>query len=131
MAMNEAPIAAMSASDEAVLAQYGLRWAVLAGWRDALQLRQVPLPTETDRLLESARVKLASGCFATCEVGCDLTQLEATLTALDASTQHNWVDFWVELLGRSMSDSAEIELILKIPAIKARYLNCGLKGCRC
>jgi hypothetical protein len=131
MAMNEAPLAAMSASDEAVLAQYGLRWAVLAGWRDALQLRQVPLPTETDRLLESARVKLASGCFATCEVGCDLTQLEATLTALDASTQHNWVDFWVELLGRSMSDSAEIELILKIPAIKARYLNCGLKGCRC
>ena len=122
---------ARAAQEEAVLQQYGLRWAVLAGWRDALHLRQVPLPADADMLLEGARIKIASGCFSNCEVGCDLTQLEASLTAIDASTDHNWVDFWLDLLGRSMSDTAEMERILKIPAIKARYLNCGLKGCRC
>jgi hypothetical protein len=117
--------------DEAVLKQYGLRWAVLAAWRDALQLRQVPLPVEADRLLENARIKIASGCFSVCEVGCDLTQLEAALTSLDASTRHDGVDFWVDMLGHSMSSEAEAQRILKIPAILSRHQNCGLAACRC
>ena len=117
--------------EEAVLKQYGLRWAVLAGWRDALQLRHVALPHDADRLLENARIKIASGCFSVCEVGCDLSELEAILTATDASSGHNWVDFWVDMLGHSMADDAETERILKIPAVRARYNNCGLSVCRC
>ena len=117
--------------DEAVLKQYGLRWAVLAAWRDALQLRRVELPVETERLLENARVKIASGCFSVCEVGCDLSQLEAALTSIDASSHHNWVDFWVDMLGHSMASDAETERILKVPAVKSRYNNCGISVCRC
>jgi hypothetical protein len=117
--------------EEAVLKQFGLRWAVLAGWRDALQLRRVALPKDADRLLENARIKIASGCFSACEVGCDLSELEAMLTSTDASSGHNWVDFWVDMLGHSMADDAETERILKIPAIRARYNNCGLSVCRC
>ena len=117
--------------DEAVLKQYGLRWAVLAGWRDALNLRNVRLPPGFDPLLEKARVKIATGCFSVCDVGCDLSQLEGLLTSTDASTDHNWVDFWLDLLASSMKDKAETERILKIPAIKARYNNCGLSICRC
>jgi hypothetical protein len=108
-----------------------LRWAVLAGWRDALNLRKVSLPADIDHQLESARVKIATGCFSVCEVGCDLTQLEGILTSADASTDHNWVDFWTDLLANSMKDTAETERILKVPAIKARYSNCGLTVCRC
>ena len=122
---------AKAVQDEAVLKQYGLRWAVLAAWRDALQLRRVELPAETDRLLENARIKIASGCFSVCEVGCDLSQLEAALTSFDASSHHNWVDFWVDMLGHSMASDAETEKILKVPAVKARYKNCGLAVCRC
>jgi hypothetical protein len=117
--------------EEAVLKQFGLRWAVLAGWRDALQLRHVVLPREADRLLENARIKIASGCFSACEVGCDLSELEGVLTSTDASSGHNWVDFWVDMLGHSMADDAETERILKIPAVRARYNNCGLSICRC
>ena len=117
--------------EEAVLKQFGLRWAVLAGWRDAVQLRRVTLPQSADRLLENARIKIASGCFSVCEVGCDLSELEATLTSVDASSGHNWVDFWVDMLGHSMSNEAETERILKIPAVRARYNNCGLSICRC
>jgi len=122
---------ARAVHDEAVLKQYGLRWAVLAGWRDALKLRHVKLATEADPLLENARLKIATGCFSVCEVGCDLSQLEGMLTSADASTEHNWVDFWVDLLANSMKDTAETERILKIPAIKTRYNNCGLSICRC
>ncbi len=117
--------------DEAVLKQYGLRWAVLAGWRDALKLRDVALPADIDPLLENARLRIATGCFSVCDVGCELAQLEGILTSADASTDHNWVDFWVDLLANSMKDNADTERILKIPAIKARYNNCGLSVCRC
>ncbi len=117
--------------EEVVLKQFGLRWAVLAGWRDALQLRRVAMPGNADRLLENARIKIASGCFSVCEVGCDLSELEAMLTSTDASSGHNWVDFWVDMLGHSMADDAETERILKIPAVRARYNNCGLSVCRC
>ena len=117
--------------DEALLKQYGLRWAVLAGWRDALNLRNVRLPPDFDPLLEKARVKIATGCFSVCAVGCDLSQLEGILISADSSTDHNWVDFWIDLLADSMKDKAETERILKVPAIKARYNNCGLSVCRC
>jgi len=117
--------------EEEVLKLYGLRWSVLAAWRDALQLRRVTLPEETDRLLESARVKIASGCFTVCSVGCDLSQIEGLLTSTDASSHHNWVDFWVDMLAHSMEGGAETERILKVPAVKARYNNCGVSVCRC
>jgi hypothetical protein len=116
---------------EAVLKQYGLRWAVLAAWRDALNLRHVRLEAEVDQLLEQSRMKIASGCFSVCAVGCDLSQLEGALTSADASTAHNWVEFWVDLLANSMKENPEIERILRIPAVRTRYSNCGLSVCRC
>lgn len=116
---------------EVVLRQYALRWSVLAAWGDALQLRHVVLPDEADRLMERARIKIVSGCFSVCDVGCDLSQLEGLLTSTDASSHHNWVDFWVDMVGHSMSSEAETLRILKVPAIRARYNNCGLAVCRC
>lgn len=114
-----------------VLRKYGLRWAVLAAWRDALELRHVVLPPETERALYRARLKLASGCFSVCDVGCDLSAVEAALTSADASSHHNWVDFWLDILQHSMSEGGETERILKIPAVRARFESCGIKGCSC
>ncbi len=122
-------------NDAAVLRQFGLRWAILGAWRDTLNLRSISVSSEVDLMLESARTKIASGCFSVCNVGCDLTQIEGALTAADASTNHSGVDFWVDLLGHAMSGRADVqadtERILKIPAVKARYNNCGLTECHC
>jgi hypothetical protein len=120
-----------SVIEAAVLQQFGLRWAILGAWRDALRLRNVIVSGEIDSLLESARIKIASGCFSVCNVGCDLSQIEGALTTADSSTNHNWVDFWVDLLGLAMKEGVEVERILKVPAVKARYKNCGLSVCRC
>jgi hypothetical protein len=117
--------------DVELLTKYGLRWSVLAAWRDALELRRVEVAPDTDRTLEKARVKLASGCFNVCEVGCDLQTVEGALISADSSTDHHWVDFWIDLLGHSMTDMAATEQLLKIPAIRFRYANCGIRGCRC
>lgn len=117
--------------EESVLRQFAMRWSVLAAWRDAIQLRRVPPPPDIGVLLEGARIKVASGCFSVCEVGCDLGRIEAALTTADASTDHNWVDFWVDLLGQAMLEGGEIERLLKVPAVRFRYANCGIKGCTC
>ncbi len=114
-----------------VLREYGLRWSVLAAWRDALRLRHVPVVPEVDQRLSASRLKLASGCFSVCDVGCDLNAVEGALTSADASSQHNWVDFWVELLQRSMSEDPAAEFALMIPAVRTHYQNCGIKGCDC
>jgi len=82
-------------------------------------------------LLESARIKIASGCFSVCDVGCDLSNNEAALTTVDGSTDHNWVDSWVDLLAHAMSSREETGRVLKVPSIKFRYNNCGSKVCRC
>lgn len=117
--------------EEAVLRQFAMRWSVLAAWRDALRLRRVSLPPSLDASLETARVKTASGCFSVCEVGCDLARVEAELTSADSSTDHNWVDFWLDLLGHAMAEGAETERLLKVPAVKFHFANCGIKGCSC
>jgi hypothetical protein len=96
-----------------------------------LNLRHVRIPRETESTLETARIKIASGCFSACEVGCDLSTVEGALTTADSSTDHNWVEFWVDLLGQAMSDPNQTERLMKVPAIKFRYNNCGLSVCRC
>ena len=117
--------------EETVLRQFGMRWAVLAAWADALALRRVPLPSNLVHLLEGARMKTASGCFSVCEVGCDLSRIEAELTSADSSTDHNWVDFWLDLLSHAMAEGEEVERLLKVPAVKFHFQNCGIKGCAC
>jgi len=115
--------------EEAVVRQYALRWAVLAAWRDALAGRRVLGLAALDLGLKRVRIKIASGCFSACEIGCDLSPVEAALTSADASSEANTVDFWLDLLGHAMR--AEAERLLKVPAVKFRFADCGVPGCRC
>lgn len=113
------------------LRRYGLRWAVLAAWHDALRLRQLAPPAETNRLLETTRIKLASGCFSVCEVGCGLGSLEGTLTSVDSSSEGDSTEYWIELLGQSMSGGLDTERVLRIPAVRTHFESSGIKGCHC
>ena len=113
----------------AVVRQYALRWAVLAAWRDALAERSVAVGDVVDPGLKRVRVKIASGCFSACEIGCDLSPIEAALTSSDASSSGTSVDYWLDLLGHAMR--AEADRLFKVPAVKFRFADCGVPGCRC
>lgn len=76
-------------------------------------------------------MKLVSGCFSVCAVGCDLSTVEGMLTSAASSSQHNWVAFWLDLLAQSMTGGSETERILRIPAVKAHFQNSGVRGCVC
>lgn len=114
-----------------VLKRYGLRWAVLAAWTDELRTRGATLPAGLPGRLEAARVKISSGCFSSCEVGCDLAAIEAALVPADAAGDANSVNFWLDLLGRAMEDDDAMERLLKVPAVRVHYAGCGFGRCAC
>ncbi len=117
-------------NDKRVLEQYACRWAVLAAWYDDLQKRNIVLTPAVSENIDLARTKIASGCFSVCEVGCDLGKIEALLTSVDASSQHNTAENWIELLAKAMDNAAGVERVLKVPAVKFQYVNCKLP-CNC
>lgn len=112
----------------AVLKKYALRWAILAAWDDELQGRGVATSTRCESRLEESRVKIASGCFGSCHIGCLLADIEAELVSADASTEDSKVDAWIELLGKAMNDP---EVALGLTAVKFRYSDCVAGGCAC
>jgi hypothetical protein len=117
--------------DAAVLEKYALRWAVLAAWRTELGQRSVPVPPDVMGSLETSRIKISSGCFSPCEVGCDLRNIEGVLTSVDASSASEQTDKWLDLLGRAMSEGLEPRELLKMPAIRIRFNDCRARGCAC
>lgn len=114
-----------------VLEKMGVRWAALAAWREDLLDRGVALVADPAPLLETTRAKISSGCFSSCEVGCDLADVERTLTSADASSAPSSVDEWLDVLGRCMSEDVDTEALLAIPAVKFQYARCGLIPCKC
>ncbi|MHB8078720.1 MAG: hypothetical protein ACYDIE_05655 [Candidatus Krumholzibacteriia bacterium] len=114
-----------------VLKRYGLRWAVLAAWADELHARGAAVPAAVAGQLEAGRIKISSGCFSSCEVGCDLTAIEAALVPADAAGATSNVGFWLELLGRAMEDDDALERLLRLPAIRVHYAGCGFGRCAC
>jgi len=113
------------------LRAFALRWSVLAAWRSELLLDKAPLSGDAGISLERARVKLASGCFSACDIGCDLAAAEAVLMAADTSRPESQAESWLELLGQAMSNTYALEHFLQIPAIQFQYQNCGISGCAC
>jgi hypothetical protein len=117
--------------EEGVLEKYALRWAVLAAWKTEIVKRGVSVPPDVMSDLATARVKISSGCFSPCEVGCDLRKIEGTLTAVDASSAGEQTDKWLGLLGRAMADKVEPDELLSVPAIRIQFNDCRSRGCAC
>lgn len=119
----------------AILEKYGLRWAVLAAWCDDLEGRGQTVPRDVWNHLAEARVKISSGCFSSCDVGCNLGQVEGQLVALASSTGSDVacesITLWLELLAHAMVATASTERLLNIPAVKFRYAECGFGPCGC
>ncbi len=123
------PLDKRVANEVEILEKFGLRWAVLAAWCDELAHRG--LAVDLRKQLEDARIKLSSGVFSACEIGCDLGRIEATLTSADASSTPDSTSYWLDLLGRAMVEIVDTEELFHNPGVKFRYLNCGFLPCRC
>jgi hypothetical protein len=129
--MAEAGSVERTKTEMEVLEKFGLRYSILAAWYEELSKREVGIGADVPRNLELVRAKLGSGCFSSCEIGCDLSGVEGALVSEDGKSPAPSVDFWLGLLGEAMSESPRSEEILRYPPIKFHYQSCGFLPCGC
>ena len=114
-----------------VLRQFGSRQAVLVAWATRLRERGVPVAADIDRNLDDARVKLSSGCFPSCEIGCILNKAEAALISTDSSSPNEEVDHWMGLVCASMTENIDTEKLLNVVTVKVQDSACMPGRCQC
>ena len=61
-----------SVFDFEMLKRYGAKWAVLAAMTADMARKGIEVTCDVFESLKNTRSKIESGCFSTCEVGCDL-----------------------------------------------------------
>jgi hypothetical protein len=85
-----------------MLKRFGMKWAVLAALVTDLGKRGVHLPPDTNEQLKLTRMKIMSGCFSPCDVGCAFGKLEGQLISLGSALGEDYLRPWFGLLGQAM-----------------------------
>jgi len=114
-----------------VLKRFGLRHSILAAWDDYLRDKGIAVPQGISKMLESVRVKISSGCFPVCDVGCDLGRIEAVLFSTATTVGLESAEIWLEMLAESMAKGADIEEMGKkiaFPAVRLYYNRFNFNG---
>ena len=113
------------------LKKFGMKWAVLAALVIDLGKRGVRIPTDVNEQLKLTRMKIMSGCFSPCEVGCSFGKLEGQLVAIGSSLGEDYLRPWFDLLGQSMEGRIDPRRISDIPALEPIVNDCKWLACRC
>ena len=113
------------------LKKFGMKWAVLAALVIDVGKRGIRVPSDVNEQLKLARMKIMSGCFSPCEVGCVLGKLEGQLVSLGASLGEDYLRPWFDLLGQAMEGRIDPGRISDIPALEPLANDCKLLACRC
>ena len=113
------------------LKKYGAKWAVLAAMTADLARKGITLPGTVFEALQTARSKLASGCFSPCEIGCDLSRIEGPLFSQGCILDEQEFQKWSDLLAAAMRGELDYHQILGIPALDPIKNDCGFPACGC
>ena len=114
-----------------ILKKYGARWSVLTAMRQDLIKRGVSLPAEVASELDLAAIKIKSGCYSPCEVGCSLAKVEALLVPVACSVGEDHVNHWLTLLGNAMQDGFDRGSIGGLPPLQPVESKCPMFPCNC
>ena len=114
-----------------MLKRFGMKWAVLAALVTDLGKRGVRLPPDTNEQLKLTRMKIMSGCFSPCDVGCAFGKLEGQLISLGSALGEDYLRPWFGLLGQAMEGRIDPGRISDIPALEPIVNECKWLACRC
>ena len=114
-----------------MLKRYGAKWAVLAAMTADMAQKGIDVPRSVFDALKNARGKIASGCFSTCEVNCDLASVEGPLFSLGHLIDAQEFQAWSDLLAEAMQGKLDYERILGIPALAPVKNDCLFLNCSC
>jgi hypothetical protein len=113
------------------LKKFGTRWAVLTALSLDLARQEVRVAADVDEELKLARMKILSGCFSPCEVGCALGKVEGQLVAAGASLGEEYLRSWFNLLAQAMQGAIDPQRIADIPVLQPVATDCQFLVCRC
>jgi hypothetical protein len=120
-----------SAVEFELLKRFGGKWAVLAALSMRMSRKHVLLPPEIHEKLRIARVKISSGCFSPCEVGCVLAEVEGQLfSRCHLLDSREFMD-WSRLLSEAMQGKLDYERVGGIAALAPVKNDCQFLGCSC
>ncbi len=111
--------------------RFGMKWAVLAALVVDLGKRGVRVPPDVKEQLKLAQVKIMSGCFSPCEIGCVLGKLEGQLVAIGSSAGEDYLRPWFDLLGQAMEGRMDPRRVSEIPALEPIASECQWLASRC
>jgi hypothetical protein len=117
--------------DFEMLKRYGARWAVLAAMTSHMTQKRIDLPRDVFEALKTARGKIESGCFSTCEVACDLSQAEGPLFSHAYLLDESEFQQWSDLLAEAMQGKLDHARIMDIPALAPVKNECAFLTCKC
>ena len=107
------------------------KWAVLAAMTTDMARKGIAVPRAIFEGLKTARSKIESGCFSTCEVGCDLSQVEGPLFSQGYLLDQQDFPQWSDLLAEAMQGKLDYQRIMGIPAFDPIRNDCGFLRCGC
>ncbi len=114
-----------------LLKKYGSKWAVLVAMSIDLTKKGINLPDELNKSLQVIRIEITSGCYSTCEVNCTMGVVEGQLIAFGAELGDDYLNFWMDLLSRSIKGELDYEALIQIPVIEPVKTSCGFLKCNC
>ncbi len=116
--------------DFEMLKRYGAKWAVLAAMTADMIRKGIEVPPSVMEALKSAHSKIESGCFSTCEVDCDLSQVEAPLFSQGYLLDQQDFQQWSDLLAEAMQGKLDYQQIMNIPALAPVKNDCAVLAMR-
>ena len=114
-----------------MLKRFGAKWAVLAAMRADMVKKGIEVAGEVVTELQTARLKIVSGCFSTCEVACTLSLVEGQLFSRCHLLAEQEVTSWCDLLAEAMQGKLDYERIRGIAALDPIKNDCAFLKCGC
>lgn len=113
------------------LRRFGMRWAVLLSLSYDLSEKKVSLPPSINEKFRASRAILESGCFSACDVCCWLDDIEQELVLKAASLGKEYLDNWLNLLGKAVKGQLTQEEVMGLPFIQPVITDCEFLKCTC
>jgi hypothetical protein len=120
-----------SVTEFEILRRLGGRWAVLAAMSLTMHKKGISLPLDINERLQTARVKIVSGCVSPCEVNCFLAEIESRLFAQGPALGDEEFMIWSDLFGEAAQGKLDYARIQMIPALEPIRQDCGFLNCTC
>ncbi len=123
-------------SDEGVagfelLKRMGAKWAVLTAMTADMIGKGIKVPPAVIEDLKTARIKLGSGCFSPCQVGCELSKIEGQILSQCHLLEDQNVNDWCDLLAEAAQGKLNYERIRGISAVAPVKSDCEILKCIC